>query len=79
MEKSIAYHKLNNQFCGICDHQHRSGRKQRSNLSKKDCCPNQQRLLLLLFVKTRTQNKKTKRHKKSVACVYTDEHGSKKL
>jgi len=46
---------------------------QRSNLSKKDCCSKQQRLWLL-FVKTRTR-----KHKKSVACVYTDEHGWKKL
>ena len=58
-KKSSAYHKLSNEFCGICDHQHRSARKQRSNLSKKDCCPKQQRLCLL-FVQTRTR-----KHKKS--------------
>ena len=68
-KKSSAYHKLNNEFCGTCDDQHRSARKQRSNRSKKDCCPKQQRLWLL-FVQTRTR-----KHKKSVACVYTDEHG----
>ena len=72
-KKSSAYHKLNNEFCGIYDHQHRSVRKQRSNLSKKDCCPRQQRLFLL-FVQTRTR-----KHKKSVAYVYTDEYGLKKL
>ena len=72
-KKSSAYHKLNNEFCGTCDDQHRSARKQRSNRSKKDCCPKQQRLWLL-FVQTRTR-----KHKKSVACVYTDEHGLKKL
>ena len=72
-KKSSAYHKLNSESYGIGDHQHRSARKQRSNLSKKDCCPKQQRLCLL-FVQTRTR-----KHKKSVACVYTDEHGLKKL
>ena len=72
-KKSSAYHKLNSESYGIGDHQHRSVRKQRSNLSKKDCCPKQQRLYLL-FVQTRTR-----KHKKSVACVYTDEHGLNKL
>lgn len=72
-KKSSAYHKLNSESYGIGGHQHRSVRKQRSNLSKKDCCPKQQRLYLL-FVQTRTR-----KHKKSVACVYTDEHGLKKL
>ena len=59
-KKSSAYHRLHNEFCGICDHQHKSARKQRSNLNKKDyqsiyyCCPKQQRLCLL-FVQTRTR------------------------
>ena len=35
-KKSSAYHRLNNEFCGICDHQHKSARKQRSNLNKKN-------------------------------------------
>ena len=38
------------------------------------CCPKQQRLCLL-FVQTRTR-----KHKKSVACVYhSDEHGLKEI
>jgi len=64
---------LSNEFCGICDHQPRSAGKQRSNLSKKDCCPKQKKAVVT-FVKTRTQ-----KHKQSVACVYTGEHGLKKL
>ena len=35
IQKSSAYRKLNNEFCGICDHQHRSARKKRSNLTRK--------------------------------------------
>ena len=34
-KKSSAYHRLNNKFCGICDHQHKSARKPRSNLDNK--------------------------------------------
>ena len=79
MQKSSVYHRLNNEFCGICSHQLKSARKQRSNLDKKDyqsiyyCCPKQQRPCLL-FVQTRTR-----KHKKSVACVITDEHGLKEI
>ena len=36
MQKSSVYHRLNNEFCGICSHQLKSARKQRSNLNKKD-------------------------------------------
>ena len=35
MQKSSVYHRLNNEFCGICSHQLKSARKQRSNLNKK--------------------------------------------
>ena len=35
MQESSVYHRLNNEFCGICSHQLKSARKQRSNLKKK--------------------------------------------
>ena len=70
MQKSNAYHRLSNKFCGICSHQLKSARKQRLNLDKKDyqsiyyCCPKQQRLFAVNLYKQEPENTK------SVACVY---------
>ena len=69
-------HWLNKEFCGSFYHKHKSARKQRSNLvkdyqSRHHCFTKQQRLCLH-FVQTRTR-----KHKKSVGCVYTDGHGLK--
>ena len=81
MQKSSVYHRLNNEFCGICSHQLRSARKQRSNLNKKDyqsiyyCCPKQQSLCLL-FVQTRTQKLNIK---SQLPVFITDEHGLKEI
>ena len=77
--KSSAYHRLNNEFVPISDHKHKSATKQRLNFNKKDYqskyhCFTKQQSLFLLFVQTRTP-----KHKKSVAFIYTDEHGLKKL
>ena len=73
------YHRLNNEFVPISDHKHKSATKQRLNFNKKDYqskyhCFTKQQSLFLLFVQTRTP-----KHKKSVAFIYTDEHGLKKL
>ena len=77
--KSTTYHRLNNEVFVIYDHKHKSAKKQRFNFNKKYYqsryhCFTKQQSMFLLFVQTRTP-----KHKKSVACVYTDEHGLKKL
>ena len=78
MQKSSAYHRLSNEFCGICSHQLKSARKQRLNLNKKDyqsiyyCCPKQQRL----FAVCTNKNPKTQ---SQLPVFITDEHGLKKL
>ena len=77
--KSSVYHRLNNEFFAISDHKQKSATKQGLNFSRKYYqskyhCFTKQQSLFLLFVQRRTP-----KHKKSVACIYTDEHGLKKL
>ncbi|KAL9956871.1 hypothetical protein ACROYT_G038421 [Oculina patagonica] len=78
-KKTSAYYRLNIEFCGISDRKHKSATKQRSNHNKKHyestnhCFIKQQRMF---FVNVQTR---TPKHKNCVACVYTDEHGLKKL
>ena len=70
MQKSGVYHRLNNEFCGICSHQLKSARKQRSNVNKK---------IINLYIIAAQNNKdcvcflykqEPENIKKSVACVY---------
>ena len=78
-KSSALFRRLNNEFFAISDHKHKSAKKQRLNFSRKyyqcryHCCTKLESLCLL-FVQTRTL-----KHKKFVACVYTEEHGSKKF
>ena len=77
MQKSSVYHRLNNEFCGICSHQLKSARKQRSNLNKKDyqsiyyCCPKD---CVCFLYKKETENTKSQ-----LPVFFTDEHGLKEI
>ena len=73
------YHRLNNEFFAISDHKHKSATKQRLNLSKNIINQNiialqNNRVCFCFLCKQEPQSTK-----KSVACIYTDEHGLKKL
>ena len=70
-------HRLNNEFFAISDHKHKSATKQGLSFSRKYCQSKYHgftKQQSLFFVQTRTP-----KHKKYVACIYTDEHGLKKL
>ena len=79
MQKSSVYHRLNNEFCGICSHQLKSSRKQRSNLNKKDnnlyiiAAQNNKDCVCFLY-KQEPENIKSQ-----LPVFITDEHGLKEI
>ena len=73
MQKSCVYHRLNNEFCGICSHQLKSARKQRSNLNKKDYAQNNKDCVCFLY-KQEPENIKNQ-----LPVFITDEHGLKEI
>ena len=81
MQKSSVYHRLNNEFCGICSHQLKSARKQRSNLNKKDyqsisyiiAARNNKDCVCFLY-KQEPENIKSQ-----LPVFITDEHGLKEI
>ena len=64
-KKSSAYHKLNSESYGIGGHQHRSVRKQRSNLSKKRLLPKTTKAVFAFGT-----NKNPKTQKVRCLCLY---------
>ena len=74
-KSSTLYHRLNNEFFAISDHMHKLSKKQKLNFNKKHYrsryhCFAELEGSCLLFIQARTP-----KHKKSVAYVYTEEHG----
>ena len=83
MQKSSVYHRLNNEFCGICSHQLKSARKQRSNLNKKDYQSIYYVLLLPKTTKTvfafQLYKQEPENIKSQLPVFITDEHGLKEI